>query len=72
MCHYISKYQGLKHPCRRCLHNFSRANLLKAHENDFLGIGEKPQKIVIPEAGKNILILQVHAGSFHNLCISSI
>ena len=55
MCYYTSKHKGLKNPCRRYLHFFSRANLLDAHQNDCLGIGEKPQRIVMPEASKNIL-----------------
>ena len=55
MCYYTSKYEGLKHPCRRCLHVFSRADLLEAHRNDCIGIVEKPQRTVMPEAGKNIL-----------------
>ena len=55
MCHYTSKHFGLKHPCLRCLHAFSRTDQLEAHQNDCLGMGKKPQRTVIAEAGENVI-----------------
>ena len=55
MCYYNSKLKRLKYPCRSCLNVFSRFDLLEPHQNDCLGIGVKPQRTIIPEAGKNIL-----------------
>ncbi len=49
-----------KHPCRRCLHVFSSEALLETHKNDCQGIGEKPQRTVMPENGKNILKFTNH------------
>ena len=46
MCHYTSKHKWLKHLWHRCLHVFSRADLLEAHQNDCLGIGEKLQRTI--------------------------
>ena len=47
-----SKYKGHKHPCRKCLHVFSTEALLANHKNDCQGIGEKPQRIVMPNDGE--------------------
>ena len=54
-----SKHEHRKHPCRKCLHVFSTAELLGAHKRDCLGIGEKPQRIVMPEEGE-VLRFQNH------------
>ena len=42
MCSCSSNKKALKDLCRRCQHVFSRAPQLEAHQNDCLGIGEKP------------------------------
>src|SRR5688572_16215475 len=59
----INKHNKHEHklfPCRRCIHPFSRQDLLLAHIKDCKGISDKPQRIVIPEEGKNILKFQNH------------
>jgi len=55
MLYKNSSHKERKHPCRRCLHVFSSEALLTSHKNDCQGIGEKPQRTVMPEEGKNIL-----------------
>lgn len=55
LCYRNSNYEHRKHPCVRCLHVFSRMDLLQKHEGDCMGIGEKPQRTIMPEEGKNIL-----------------
>ena len=59
----INKHNKHEHklfPCRRCIHPFSRQDLLDAHIKDCKGISKKPQRIVMPEEGKNILKFQNH------------
>jgi len=60
MLYKNSNYKGRKHPCRRCLHVFSSEALLSSHTSDCQGIGEKPQRTVVPEEGKNILKFTNH------------
>ena len=48
-----SKYQHRKHFCERCLHGYTREDLLKAHESDCRGVGQTAVRVKMPEAGKN-------------------
>jgi hypothetical protein len=48
-----SKYNSRIFPCRRCLHIFSRQELLAAHIDDCRGISEKPQRTVMPAPNKD-------------------
>ena len=72
MLYKNSNHKERKHPCRRCLHVFSSEDLLTTHKIDCQGIGEKPQRTVMPEEGKNILKFvkkpQTDAGAIHHLC----
>ena len=52
MLHKNSRHEHRKHPCRKCLHVFSTEALLANHKNDCQGIGEKPQRIVMPNDGE--------------------
>jgi len=60
MLYQNSSCKRRKHPCRRCLHVFSSEALLESHRNDCQGIGEKPQRTIMPEEGKNILKFTNH------------
>jgi len=60
MLYKNSKHEHRQHPCRRCLHVFSSETLLASHRNDCYGIGEKAQRTIMPEEGKNILKFTNH------------
>ena len=48
-----SKYQHRKHFCERCLHGYTREDLLEAHKPDCHGVGQTAVRVEMPEAGKN-------------------
>ena len=48
-----SKHQHRKHFCERCLHGYTREDLLEAHKPDCRGIGQTAVRVEMPEAGKN-------------------
>ena len=48
-----SKYQHRKYFCERCLHGYTREDLLEAHKLDCRGIGQAAVRVEMPEAGKN-------------------
>ena len=50
-----SKHHERKHFCDRCLHGYSREDLLKSHKSDCMGIGKTGVRIDMPEKGQNIL-----------------
>ena len=55
-----SKHQHRKHFCPRCLHGYSREDLLDAHKPDCKGIGQTAVRVEMPEEGKNKLTFQNH------------
>ena len=48
-----SKHRERKHFCERCLHGYTREDLLEAHKPDCRGIGQTAVRVAMPEAGKN-------------------
>ena len=48
-----SKHRERKHFCERCLHGYTREDLLEAHKPDCRGIGQTAVRVEMPEAGKN-------------------
>ena len=54
LLHDQTKYKGKKYPCERCLHLFSRKDLLEEHREDCLGIAGKP-KDEMPKEGNNFI-----------------
>ena len=60
-----SKHRERKHFCERCLHGYTREDLLEAHKPDCRGIGQTAVRVEMPEAGKNDkLIFQNHHKQF--------
>ena len=47
-----SKYRGRKHFCERCLHGYTREDLLEAHRPNCRGIGQTAVRVEMPEEGK--------------------
>ena len=50
-----SKHRERKHFCERCLHGYSREDLLEAHKPECMGVGQRAVRIEMPEEGKNKL-----------------
>ena len=48
-----SKHRERKHFCERCLHGYTRKDLLEAHKPDCRGIGQTAVRVEMPEVGKN-------------------
>ena len=48
-----SKHRERKYFCERCLHGYTREDLLEAHKPDCRGIGQTAVRVEMPEAGKN-------------------
>ena len=59
-----SKYQHRKHFCERCLHGYTREDLLEAHKPDCRGIGQTAVRVEMPKAGENKLTFQSHHKQF--------
>jgi len=53
-----SKHRERKHFCERCLHGYSREDLLEAHIPECRGIGQTAVRVVMPEEGENTLTFQ--------------
>ena len=53
-----SKHRERKHFCERCLHGYTRENLLEAHKPECRGIGQTDVRVEMPEEGKNKLVFQ--------------
>ena len=53
-----SKHGGRKHFCERCLHGYSREDLLEAHRPECRGIGQTAVRVEMP--GKNMITFQNH------------
>ena len=55
-----SKHRERKHFCERCLHGYTRDDLLEAHKPECRGIGQTAVRVEMPEEGKNKLVFQNH------------
>ena len=55
-----SKHQEHKHFCERCLHGYSREDLLEPHRPECRGIGQAAVRVEMLEEGKNKLAFQNH------------
>ncbi|KAK3707294.1 hypothetical protein QZH41_004240 [Actinostola sp. cb2023] len=53
-----SKHRERKYFCERCLHGYSREDLLEAHRPECRGIGQTAVRVEMPEEGKNKLTFQ--------------
>ena len=47
-----SKHKDRKHFCERCLHGYTREDLLEAHKPECRGIGQTAIRVEMPEEGK--------------------
>ena len=59
-----SKHRERKHFCERCLHGYSRKDLLEANKPDCPGIGQTAVRVEMPSAGENKLTFQSHHKQF--------
>ena len=55
-----SKHSEKKHFCERCLHGYSREDLLEDYKPECQGIGQTAVRVEMPEKGKNNLTFQNH------------
>ena len=55
-----SKHKERKHFCERCLHGYTREDLLEAHKPECSGIGQTAVRVEMPEEGKNAQAFQNH------------
>ena len=55
-----SKCSNRKHYCERCLHGYTREDLLEAHKPECRGISQTAVWVEMPEEGKNKLAFQNH------------
>ena len=55
-----SKHRSRKHFCERCLHGYTREDLLEAHKPECHGINKTAVRVEMPEKGKNKLSFQNH------------
>lgn len=55
-----SKHRERKHFCERCLHGYTREDLLEAHKPECRGIGRTAVRVEMPEEGENKLAFQNH------------
>ena len=60
LLHDQSKQKERKHYCLRCLHGYTRENLLEAHKPECRGIGQTAVRVEMPEENKNKLAFQNH------------
>ena len=59
-----SKHRERKHFCERCLHGYTREDLLEAHKPDCRGIGQTAVRVEMHKAGENKLTFQNHHKQF--------
>ena len=55
-----SKHRERKYFCERCMHGFTREDLLEANRPECRGIGQTAVRVEMPEEGKNKLTFQNH------------
>ena len=54
LLYYQTKHEHRKHFCKRCLHGFTRQDLLEKHTPDCRGVNQASVAIEMPEPGKRI------------------
>ena len=57
---YQSKHRERKQFCERCLHGYTREDLLEAHKPECRGIGQTAVRVDMPKEGENKLTFQNH------------
>ena len=68
LLHDQSKCSNRKHYCERCLHGYTREDLLEAHKPECRGIGQTAVRVEMPEEGKNAQAFwQAAASPLHHL-----
>ena len=60
LLHDQNKNGRKKHFCERCLHGYSREDLLEAHRPECQGIGQTAVRVEMSQEGKNKLTFQNH------------
>jgi hypothetical protein len=55
LLHSQSKYEGRKYLCERCLHCFTREDLLAQHKFDCKGVNGSPMRTIMPVEDQKIL-----------------
>jgi len=55
-----SKHKNSKHFCERCLHGFSRENLLQSHKPECQGIGQTAVRVEMPKVGDKLSFQNYH------------
>ena len=60
LLHDQSKCNDRKHFCERCLHGYTREDLLEVHKPECHGIGQTAVRVEMSEEGKNKLAFQNH------------
>ena len=55
-----SKHEHRKHFCERCLHGYSRKDLVEVHNPDCRGIGQTAIRVDMPEDGKKLTFQNHH------------
>ena len=48
-----TKHKERKHFCKKCLHGYSREDLLQRHRPESMGMGDRAVRIEIPIRGRN-------------------
>ena len=69
LLHDQSKHKERKHFCERCLHGYTREDLLEAHKPECRGIGQTAVRVEMSEEGKNKLAFQNHHKQLPAPCI---
>ena len=64
-------FRERKHFCERCIHGYSREDLLEAHTPECRGIGQNAVRVEMPEEGKNKVLFQNHHKQLYQHLISS-
>ncbi|XP_074655657.1 uncharacterized protein LOC141909170 [Tubulanus polymorphus] len=55
-----SKFEGKKHFCERCLHCFTREDLLERHRSDCRGVNGRPRRTSMPSEEDKVLRFTNH------------
>ena len=69
LLHDQSKHKERKHFCERCLHDYTREDLLEAHRPDCHGIGQSAVRVEMPEKGMSKVFFQNHHKQLPTPCI---
>lgn len=66
LLYHESKYRGRKHFCERCLHGFTREDLLEAHKPECRGIGHffnPPWPLILARGSAPSSVLSIASNS---------